>query len=118
MVTVPTHKVDDSHKFRAFGSGPKRLNAGSLGRATTPCSDSVSYPSPGHPTSYVPGSGEKVAVMLLRQRRKELLFHPYDARNEVCLRPLLWQLAGELEREKVVRDQFDLGPVLAVTELW
>lgn len=104
---MDTMTVDDSHKRIAAPGvkyNPKHLGNAGLGRCCSlvPRGVYVAIPKRGHPTSYLPGTGEKLIVMSERYTRREPLCHPYDAVYSNDLLPLLFQLLTLEERDKVV----------------
>lgn len=112
---VTSERVDDSHKYIPLDKRLKGMGCRGSGRNVTPVKGPVAYPEVGHPTSYQPGSGEKLAVMMRRFNRGERLFHPFDCRNPVCVLPLLFSSLETRERERIARGQMlsadELSPV-------
>lgn len=93
--------VNRQHHSPGGKAGRVSLKAeteGGLGRAVPACRGPVVYPEKWAPTSYLPGSGEKFAVLLRRRARKEPLFHPFDAKHYSCLLPLVWAAMNDEER--------------------
>jgi len=46
-------------------------------------------PLPGQPTAALPGTEEKILIMIERAARREQLFHPQDGRGHKRRKPLL-----------------------------
>lgn len=56
-------------------------------------------PDKNMPTNAPPGTVEKLNVLIERETRSEQLFHPYDARWDGDVRPLVWYLMRHKEQE-------------------
>jgi hypothetical protein len=65
---------------------------------------------PAQPTSALPGTPEKIALLAERVARREQLFHPLDAKIDLGVSPLE-ALAFRNRRRRRVRDPgFDAEP--------
>lgn len=96
-------RVDDTHKKRP----PPKVKAtmsGGIGRGVVPHVGAVVVPKRGHPTSYMPGTGGKLGVMKARYARCEPILHPYDARYDKPLLPLVFQALDPSVMAEMVKD--------------
>lgn len=79
----------------------------SFGRGCRPVLEDaiLLMPPRGYPTIYPPGTAEKLSVFEYRESRKELLFHPFDARYEGDPRPYDFLKLADDVRERIAAKQ-------------
>lgn len=65
----------------------------------------VGVPEFGHPTVAPPGTVEKLLVFYARSKRREPLFHGWDARYEGCPMPYYFGLLDPADRDQVIAER-------------